>query len=285
MSAAPAASVSPAQAAPAGPARRAGFGHYLLSEWTKIRSVRSTAWTLILFVIITVGITALISWVTEANWNGPRAAARDATALTDPTSIIFGAAIYLGQLTIAVLGVLVISSEYSTGVIRASLLAVPKRLPMLAAKVTVFAMIMVVLAEIVVFSSFFVGAAILHSRVSVSLGGTDILRATIGAGLYLVVFGLFSMGIGTLVRHTAGAVAIAVCVAFVLPILAGLLPSSSPWDYINAYLPVQAGTQVFVIHSTANPNLLSAWEGFGVLCIWAALMLGLGAFFLDKRDA
>jgi ABC-2 type transport system permease protein len=285
MSAAPAASVSPAQAAPVGQARQAGFGHYMLAEWTKIRSVRSTAWTLILFVIITIGLAALITWVTEANWNGPHAAARDIRAVSDPTSIIFGAAIYLGQLTIAVLGVLVISTEYSTGVIRSSLLAVPKRLPMLAAKVTVFSLIMVVLAEIVVFASFFVGAAILHPHVSVSLSDTDVLRATIGAGLYLVVFGLFSMGIGALVRHTAGAVAIAVCVAFVLPILTGFLPSSSPWDYINAYLPVQAGTQVFVIHPTANPNLLSAWEGFGVLCIWAAVMLALAAYFLDKRDA
>jgi ABC-2 type transport system permease protein len=276
------ATIAPATAQDGG--RQAGFGHYMLAEWTKIRSVRSTAWTLILFVIITIGLTALITWVTAANWNGPHAAARDARALVDPTSIIFGASIYLGQLTIAVLGVLIISTEYSTGVIRASLLAVPKRLPMLAAKITVFALIMVVLAEIVVFASFFVGAAILHSHVSVSLSGTDILRATIGAGLYLVVFGLFSLGIGALVRHTAGAVAIAVCVAFVLPILAGFLPSSSPWDYINAYLPVQAGTQVFVIHPS-SPSLLSAWEGFGVLCIWAALMLGLAAFFLDKRDA
>lgn len=284
MSAAPAASVSPVQATPARQGRRAGFGHYLLSEWTKIRSVRSTAWTLVLFVIITVGLTALITWVTEANWNGPHAAARDVRALTDPTSIIFGASIYLGQLTIAVLGVLVISAEYSTGVIRASLLAVPKRLPMLAAKVTVFSMIMVVLAEIVVFASFFVGAAILHSRVSVSLGDTDILRATVGAGLYLVVFGLLALGIGALVRHTAGAVSIAVCVAFVLPILAGLLPSSSPWDYINAYLPVQAGSQIYVIHPS-SPDLLSAWEGLGVLCIWAVVLLGLAAYFLDKRDA
>lgn len=284
MSAAPAASVSPAQAAPVSQGRQAGFGHYMLAEWTKIRSVRSTAWTLILFIIITIGLTALITWVTEANWHGPHAAARDARALTDPTSIIFGASIYLGQLTIAVLGVLVISTEYSTGVIRASLLAVPKRLPMLAAKVTVFSLIMVVLAEIVVFASLFVGAAILHPYVSVSLGGTDILRATIGAGLYLVVFGLLALGIGALVRHTAGAVAIAVCVAFVLPILAGLLPSSSPWNYINAYLPVQAGSQVFTVHPAAG-QLLSAWEGLGVLAIWAAVLLGLAAYLLDKRDA
>ena len=105
-------------AAPRG--RPAGFGHLLLSEWTKIRSVRSTTWTLIAFVIVTIGFAALITWVTAANWNGPRAADRDARALADPTSIIFGVAVYLGQLTLSVLGVLVITTEYSTGVIRAA---------------------------------------------------------------------------------------------------------------------------------------------------------------------
>ncbi len=285
MSAAPTASYSAAEAAADRPApRRQGFGHLMLAEWTKIRSVRSTVWTLILFVIITVGLTALITWVTEANWNGPHAAARDATALRDPTSIIYGVSIYLGQLTICVLGVLLITTEYSTGVIRASLLAVPKRLPMLAAKITVFAILMTVLAELVAFGSFFVGSAILHSRVSVSLSDFGVLRATIGAGLYLAAFGLFAMGIGAILRNTAGAIAIAVCVAFVLPILTGLLPDTTFFNHLNAYLPQQAGSQVYLIHPS-SPVLLSAWEGFGVLCIWAALMLGIGGYLLDRRDA
>jgi ABC-type transport system involved in multi-copper enzyme maturation permease subunit len=265
--------------------RPAGFGHLLLSEWTKIRSVRSTTWTLIAFVIVTIGFAALITWVTAANWNGPRAADRDARALADPTSIIFGVAVYLGQLTLSVLGVLVITTEYSTGVIRASLLAVPKRLPMLLAKIMVFAVLVVILAEIVAFGSFFVGAAILHSHVSVSLSDPGILRATIGAGLYLTVFGLFAMGIATLVRHTAGAISIAVGVAFLLPILAGLLPDTSFWNHLVGYLPEQAGSLIYLVHETSNQVVLSAWEGFGVLCIWAALLLGIGGYLLRRRDA
>jgi ABC-2 type transport system permease protein len=259
-------------------------GHLLLAEWTKIRSVRSTVWTLLLFVVVTVGLTALITWVNEANWNGPHAAVRDARALTDPTAIIFGVSVYLGQLTICVLGVLVVTSEYSSGVIRASLLAVPKRIPMLAAKVVVFAVLMTILGEIVAFGSFAVGSTILHSRVSVSLSEIGVLRATIGAGLYLAVFGLFAMGLGTLLRHTAGAISIAVCVAFVLPILTGLLPDTSFFNHLNAYLPQQAGSQVYLIHPP-SPQLLSAWEGFGVLCIWAALMLAAGGYLLRRRDA
>jgi len=264
--------------------RPAGFGHLMLAEWTKIRSVRSTTWTLILFVIITIGFAALFIWVTVANWNGPHAGPRDARALADPTSIIFGPSVYLGQLTIGVLGVLVITSEYSTGVIRASLLAVPKRLPMLLAKIAVFGLLVVVLAEIVAFGSFFVGSAILHSKVSVSLSGSGVLRSTVGAGLYLTVFGLFAMAIGALLRHTAGAISIAVGVAFVLPILAGLLPDTSFWNHLVGYLPEQAGSLVYTIHENGS-HVLSAWEGFGVLCIWTVLLLAVASYLLNRRDA
>jgi ABC-2 type transport system permease protein len=284
MSTAPVTSESATAAWRAEPGRRAGFGHDMLAEWTKIRSVRSTFWTLIIAVIVIVGFTALITWVTVANWNGPHAAPRDARALTDPTSIIFGASIYLGQLAIAVLGVLVVTTEYTTGVIRASLLAVPGRYVMLAAKVAVFTIVMFVLAEIIAFGSFFVGSAILHSRVSVSLSDHDVLRATFGAGLYLVGYGLFALAIGTLLRHTAGAISIAVGVAFVLPILTGLLPDTSFYNHLNAYLPQQAGSQVYLVRPTGIP-LLSSWQGFGVLCIWVAVLLAIGAYLFDRRDA
>ena len=150
------------------------FGHLMQAEWTKIRSVRSTIWTLMLFVVLTVGFTALFTALTVTNWTGPQAADRNATVVSDPVSFILGAGIGLGQLTIAVLGVLLITTEYSTGVIRASLLAVPKRLPMLAAKALVFAILLLVVAEIVAFGSFFVGSTILHSRVMVSLSDRDV---------------------------------------------------------------------------------------------------------------
>ena len=284
MSATPTAGYSPAGTGAAQPQRRAGFGHYLLAEWTKIRSVRSTLWTLIAALVVIVGFTALITWVTVANWTGPHAATRDARAIADPTSIIFGASVYLGQLAIAVLGVLVVTTEYSTGVIRASLLAVPKRYTMLAAKVVVFTVVMFILAEVIAFGSFFVGSAILHSRVQVSLSTEDVLRATFGAGLYLVAYGLFGLAIGVLVRHTAGSISIAVGVAFVLPILTGLLPDTSFYNHLNAYLPQQAGSQVYLVRP-AGVQLLSAWQGFGVLCIWVAVLLAVGAFFFNRRDA
>jgi ABC-2 type transport system permease protein len=274
--------------APVAPAPVAGsrlrFGGLLSSEWTKIRSVRSTAWTLILFIVITIGFTALFTWLTVANWNGPHAAARDVRVVTDPVGFILGAGLGLGQLTLCVLGVLVMTTEYSTGVIRSSLLAVPRRLWMLTAKCTVFAALLLVVCEIVVFGSFFLGSAILHSHVPVSLSDHNVTRAVLGAGLYLTVLGLFSMAIGGIIRHTAGAVTTAIGVVFVLPILSGLLPNS--WGaHVNGYLPEQAGTLIGQAHPTGGGNVLSAWEGFGVFCLWAAVLLAIAAYLLQKRDA
>jgi ABC-2 type transport system permease protein len=276
--------VTPARES-AGPAagRRAGFAGLLRAEWTKIRSVRSTVWTLITFVVVCIGFTSLITWLTETHWYGPQAPARDARAIADPVGFILGTGVGLGQLAICVLGVLIITSEYSTGVISASLLAVPRRLPVLAAKAVVFAILLLVVTEIVAFCSFFAGSAILHAHVPVSLSGTGVTRAVIGAGLYLTVLGLFALAIGTMIRHTAGAIATAIGVVFVLPILSGLLPSS--WGaHINAYLPEQAGTLITHTQEQSG-NLLSPWQGFGVLCIWTVLALAAAAYLLERRDA
>ena len=276
--------VAPARG-PAGPAagRHAGFANLLWAEWTKIRSVRSTVWTLVIFVVVCIGFTALIAWLTESHWYGPKAAPRDVRALADPVGFILGTGIGLGQLTICVLGVLVMTTEYSSGVIKASLLAVPKRIPMLIAKATVFTAILVVLAEIVVFGSFFVGSALLHSKVAVSLSDSGVTRAVVGAGLYLTVLGLFAMAIGGLIRHTAGAIATVIGVVLVLPILAGLLPGS--WGaHIDAYLPEQAGSLVYGAHRELG-QLLSPWEGFGVFCLWTAVLLVLAGYLLKRRDA
>jgi ABC-2 type transport system permease protein len=262
----------------------ARFAGLLRAEWTKIRSVRSTVWTLILFVVLTVGLTAGLTALIVASWNsGQDPAARNAPIILDPVGFVLGAGIGLGQLTICVLGVLLITTEYSTGVIRASLLAVPKRLPMLIAKIIVFAGLMVVLAELVAFGSFFVGTPILHSKVPVSISDPGAIRAVIGAGLYLAVLGLFSLGIGLLIRHTAGAIATAIGVVFVLPILTMFLPGS--WGkHVNAYLPNQAGSVVFREHAAVG-QLLSAWQGFGVFCLWTVVVLGVGAYMLQRRDA
>jgi ABC-2 type transport system permease protein len=282
-SAVPATSAPSARRASPPDSRLADFGHLLQSEWTKIRTVRSTVWSLLALVVVSVGFTALFAALTAANWNGPQAAPRDATILADPVSSVLGTGIGLGQLAICVLGVLIMTTEYSTGVIRASLLAVPTRIPMLAAKGIVFAALILVVGEIVTFGSYFVGSALLHSHVTVSLSQPGVARAVIGTGLALTVLGLFAMAIGALIRHTAGAIATAIGVVLVLPILSGLLPGS--WGaHINAYLPEQAGGLIDQAHEQAG-NLLSPWQGFGVFCLWTAVLLVASGYLLRRRDA
>ena len=277
-------SAAPARPAPVPPprARRAGFGHLLLSEWTKLRSVRSTLWSLVLLVVLTLGITILITAITSAQWNKIGAASRAQIRL-DPTSGILGAGLQFGQLTIIVLGVLVITSEYSTGVIRASLLAVPRRLSMLAAKAVVFTALTLVIGEIVMFASFLIGAAILHSHVPVSLSTHSVARAVVGGGLYLAVLGLFALSIGALVRHTAGAITGVIAFVIVLEPLSTLIPGT--WgDHIHDYLPTAAGRLIIQTGRTSG-QVLSAWQGFGVFCLWTAALLAAAGVLLMRRDA
>lgn len=263
------------------PGHRGGFGHLLLAEWTKIRSLRSTVWSLILLVVLTVGFTALFMWLTAAQWNSSRGG--HAQLIADPVSAILGVGNEFGQLAICVLGVLVISSEYSTGVIRASLLAVPRRIPMLAAKATVFAALVFVIGEIASFVSFFVGQAFLHSHVQVSLSDPGVTRAVFGEGLYLTVLGLFAMAIGGLVRHTAGGIGGVIGFVLVLAPLSQLLPGNTG-KYVHAYLPSEAGR--LIAQASQQPgNVLSPWQGFGVFCAWTAALLIAASFILYRRDA
>jgi ABC-2 type transport system permease protein len=273
---------SPPAGAARPPARRAGFGRLLLAEWTKIRSVRSTVWSLILLVVVTLGFTGLFTWLTVLQWDKSDPSQR-AQVISDPVSTILGSGLEFGQLTICVLGVLVITSEYSTGVIRASLLAVPRRLPMLAAKVVVFAALVFVIGECVTFPSFFLGAAILHSHAPVSLSDPGVARAVFGGGLYLAMLGLFALAIGGIIRHTAGAITGVIAFVLVLEPLAQLIPGSIG-KHIHAYLPSEAGQLIGQAHQQTG-QLLTPWQGFGVFTLWTVVLLAGAAYLLQRRDA
>jgi ABC-type transport system involved in multi-copper enzyme maturation permease subunit len=274
-----------ATAPPADPSAglpRPGFGRLMLAEWTKIRTVRSTAWSLILLVVLDLGFTALFVALTMSQWDNTDPGDR-AQIAADPVSFILGSGFFLSQLTVCVLGVLVIASEYSTGMIRASLLAVPRRLPMLWAKALVFALVVLVIGVAVSFAAFFIGAAIVADRMPVSLGDEGVLRAVIGGGLYLAMLGLFALAIGAIVRHTAGGITGVIGFVLVLAPLAMLLPGSIG-DHVHAYLPSEAGTLIAKAHQGPN-DLLTPWEGYGVFALWTAALLALAAFLLKRRDA
>jgi ABC-2 type transport system permease protein len=262
--------------------RKAGFGRVMLSEWTKIRSVRSTVWSLILLVVLDLGFTALLTALTVSQWS--KADPGDlATIKADPTSTILGSGFFLSQLTICVLGVMVISSEYSTGMIRASLLAVPRRLSMFAAKCTVFTVLVLVLGTVVSFISFFIGAAIMHDKVQVSLSDPGVLRAVVGGGLYMAMLGLFALALGGIIRHTAAAITGVIGFVLVLAPLASLLPGSLG-KHVHAYLPSEAGHLIAQARQTPT-DLLTPWQGYGVFALWTVVLLVVAAVLLQRRDA
>ena len=273
---------APVLAAPGG-ASPLGFGRLLRAEWTKIRSVRSTLWSLVAFVVLAIGLSVLTATVISHDWNTPGNHPNHLRLITDPTEVIYGAGFGLGQLAICVLGVMVITTEYSTGAIRASLLAVPRRIPMLAAKAVVWAVLDLVVSAITVFAVFFLSTAIYRSHVSVTLSTPGVLKGTIGGILYLVVLGLFAMAIGGLLRHTAAAIITVIGLVIVVPPLISLIPGTIA-NHVYGYLPTVAGR--LVAQTSQQPgDVLSGWQGFGVFCAWTAVLLAACGWLLVRRDA
>jgi ABC-2 type transport system permease protein len=261
------------------------FGDVLRSEWTKLRGVRSTYWTLLAAVVATVGVSALICSIYVNQY--PRMSAAD-RANFDPTSFSLNG-VFLAQLAIGVLAVLIITSEFSTGSIRSTLAAVPQRRTVLAAKATVFTAVTLLVGLVSCFAAFFIGQAILSSHgIQANLGDPGVLRAVAGGGLYLGVLGLFALGIGTLIRHSAGAIAALFGVILVLPGLVSALPSA--WsDAISKYLPSNAGYAISRnVHAGSSGRgvpSLSPWVGLGVFCLYAGVTLAFAAVAMHRRDA
>jgi ABC-2 type transport system permease protein len=303
---------------------RAGLRGAIASEFTKIRSVRSTYWTLAALLIVSVGIGAAITGGVDANFphNPGSKAGFDATQ----TSLI--AFFEIGQLIIAVVAALAITSEYSTGMIRTALTAQPRRGTVYAAKAIVLTSLTLVVSLVTSFAAFFVGQALLSgSGVSASLfhsvsiplnanvtcpnpGGqvrdvgpgpgpgckvvysgsyvihpSTVLLAIIGCALFVTLVAVITFGIGALVRHTAGTIAIAIAALFIIPVLEQALPNDWRWD-IMRFLPDAANQVVSTTFGpNANPHLWSAWPQLGVTALWAAALLAAGGYLFRKRDA
>jgi ABC-2 type transport system permease protein len=256
-----------------------GMRRVIRSEWTKFWSVRSTFWTLLSLVVVTVGFSTLIAWGTTSSLH--KMSAKDLATL-DPTSLAM-AGIAFGQLAVAVLGALIVSSEFTTGGIKPTLSAVPNRLRVLAAKGIVFATVAFVIGTITAFGSFFVSMLFWnHYHMGVSLGAPNVLRAVIGGGLIIVGSGMFGFALAALLRHTAGAISTAVGLLFVAPALTGFLPGS--WGHsINHYFTVNAGHHITDVVKVTGE--LQPWPGYLVFTIQWAVVLLAGAFLMRRRDA
>jgi len=229
-------------------------------------------------VVVCVGIGALACAGTASHPQGLSPTNFDATQQSL-------AGLYVGQLVIAVLGALTITSEYSTGMIRTTLSVQPRRGVVFAAKAVVFAVVTLVIGLITSFGSFFVGQAILSSHhLSATLGEPNVLRAVIGGALFLTACGMLAYGLGAVLRHTAAAISATIGLLFVLTVLVQFLPQS--WqDNVDKWMPAIAGSQIWTTKATGGPHLFSAWPGFAVLAGYAAVAIIAGLVCFRTRDA
>ena len=249
------------------------------AEWTKLRSVRSTVWTLLAALGLAIGFGALVGVSQMSSWDTLEASEQ---LRFDPTFFSLSG-LWLAQLAIGVLGVLVVTSEYATGQIRATFGATPQRLTVLAAKAAAFTGVVLGIGLVASFGAFWIGQGIFATKgLGVPITDPGVLRAVVGGALYLAAVGLLGIGLGVVLRRTAGAVAGLVGVLVLTPIIGGFLPTSFQESVVK-FFPAQAGMAVFGV--VPDPRALAPWTGFGVLLAYVAAVLALGGLLLVRRDA
>jgi hypothetical protein len=273
-------------AVPATPARiravpaatkRPGLPGTLRSELTKMLSVRSTYWTLLAQAVAAIAWAAIACAGTVSHGIGPGFNAAQ-VSLTGQVA--------LGELIIVVLGALVITSEYSTGMIRTSLAVMQRRNVLYAAKAMVFAAVTFTVSLVTSFTAFFVGQAILSSKhYNTTLAAPGVLRAVLLSAAIVTVFGLLAYGTGAIIRHSAGAITAILGVIFLIPALAQALPNSWYADVVRWLPGGQALMPIANSSSSVSNHLFSAWGEFAVFSGYAAVLLALGAWLFIRRDA
>jgi ABC-2 type transport system permease protein len=242
------------------------FRHVARMEWIKLRTLRSVRWTLLFALAGMIGIGIAAGF----NTRNPRG---DVT-----NNILVGGA--LGSVLFAVLGVLVMTSEYSSGTIRATLAAIPRRPLVLAAKAAVFGLVALAAGELVTFACFLAGAAFVHGGVpQPALGQAPVLRAVVMSGAYLCLVGLIGLALGTIIRHGAAAIATLVALVFVAP-LAGLAATPA-----GRFLPELIYANSMGATKPVEGFSLSPWAGLGIICGYAAVLLAVAGWLLVRRDA
>jgi ABC-2 type transport system permease protein len=254
--------------------------HYRLpdvvrSEWTKFVSLRSSRWMLVAFPITGVALGVLIGMLTGAHWSQASAETR---AHWDPTNNVL-AGLIPGYLVIPVLGVLMVTSEYTHGAMRSTLTAVPQRRTVLAAKSVVIAAVAFVVCEVVTFLTFAISQHVMGSAPHASLGQPGVLRALLLSGAYLALLGLFGLGLGTVIRNSGGAIAVYAALVLVVPDVLLAVPGHL-WRFGPITILANSVTAVKV-----QSEFLSPWAGFATMVVYAALALAAGLRVITRRDA
>lgn len=259
------------------------FSGILRSEWIKLRSLRSTVWSYLLVIALAIGMSLLMSMSMVSGMNGgatPSDAAGQAQFLLAPAT--FG--VFFGQLVVGVLGVLVISGEYGTGMIRSTLTAVPRRLPALWGKAIVLGVSTFVVGLVAMVSAFGVVSVIYAPHgISASLLDPDVLLPLLGAALYLALVAVFALGVGTILRSSAGGIAAVLGLILLLPTVLQMIPADWAHD-MSPYLLSAAGIAMFGQMSFEAAGF-GFWQNLGIVLAWVAVALGGAALLLRRRDA
>jgi ABC-2 type transport system permease protein len=256
--------------------RRQGFPDALRAEWIKFWTVRSTTWSTVTLFVLGAGLTALVC-ATSAEWLA------GSEADESPASFVTWGMMF-AQITAIVLGTLAVTSEYGTGMIRATLAATPSRGTVLAAKALVLSGTLFVAGTLTAFAGYFAGNWFLENEgIGIALSDDGVLRAMFGSGLYLAGLGLLAAAVGLLVRHTAAALSIVLGLVFVVGTMVFLLPGA--WgEWIGKLMPGNAGSGITAPVSF-NPTLLDPWVGFAVFSGEVAVLLLVGYVVFRRRDA
>jgi hypothetical protein len=251
-------------------------------EWIKLRSLRATTWTLIITTIGTVGIgVAVLGAYRAEHFEGMTTQQRDNF---DPTNMALSGTI-IAMLAMGVLGVLTMTGEYSSGMIRATLSAVPKRSMVLLAKATVFGTIALVLGELVVLANFLASQAVLTKAAPhASLADPAVLRAVLLTGAFLALLGLVGLGIGAIIRHTAGAITTFVGALFVAPMIILSAGGDRGLNTFGRFVPMMIDENSVGAVKPVE-HALTAWAGIGMMSLYAVVVLAVGAVLLRRRDA
>jgi ABC-2 type transport system permease protein len=254
------------------------FAHSVRAEWIKLRSLRSTWYTLACLVVVGLGITALATNGAGKQYAGATIAEQQAW---DPTGRSLMSYV-LAQLIIGVLGILVVTAEFATGLVQTSLIATPRRHRLLAAKVVVAAAVALVVGQALMFAAFFVGQAVLAAQdvPNAGLGDSGVFSAVAGGGVYLTAIALLAVGLGVLARATAGALATLVGIVFLVPGLAGLFPA---WlQGLFTYWPTLGAAEV--LKTVPDPGFPHPWLNLGGLCLGVAAVLTAAFVAFRRRD-
>jgi ABC-2 type transport system permease protein len=272
--------------APRTPAGSLTFGGVLRSEWIKLRTLRSTVWSYASVVAIVLGLALVLALTTASGVDGAPdtlGGSSEAQVGLLVQSSTFG--VFLAQLVVAVLGVLVISGEYGTGMSRSTFTAVPKRLPVLAAKSAVLFLVTFLVGVIATVGAYLVSSAVYSTHgVSANLADPDLFMPLLGASLYLALVAVFSLGVGTMVRSSAGGIGIVLALILVVPTILQLVPADWAQD-IHPYLLSTAGTNMFAPTEITGTETLRAWQDLLVVLGWVAASTTGAAVLLTKRDA